>query len=149
MFCNDRMIGSHFIAQTSKFRSLTASMSRQHMHIGCNSLFQSAAILQLQLLGRVRPYSEQHYVVTKQLFQVPLRHINVKHRYCCLTLRAVISLANRCAAPRPFETSILDLETSKVKVPDSKLHGANMGPIWGRQDPGGPHVGPMNFAIWV
>ena len=27
-------------------------------------------------------------------------------------------------------------------------HGANMGPIWGRQDPGGPHVGPMNFAIW-
>ena len=24
-----------------------------------------------------------------------------------------------------------------------------MGPIWGRQDPGGPLVGPMNFAIWV
>ena len=23
-----------------------------------------------------------------------------------------------------------------------------MGPIWGRQDPGGPHVGPMNFANW-
>ena len=20
--------------------------------------------------------------------------------------------------------------------------------IWGRQDPGGPHVGPVNFAIW-
>ena len=33
--------------------------------------------------------------------------------------------------------------------PDSKAHGANMGPIWGRQDPGGPLVGPMNFAIWV
>ena len=33
--------------------------------------------------------------------------------------------------------------------PDSKLHGANMGPIWGRQDPGGSHVGSMNFAIWV
>ena len=32
--------------------------------------------------------------------------------------------------------------------PDSKVHGANMGPIWGRQDPGGPHVGPMIFAIW-
>ena len=30
---------------------------------------------------------------------------------------------------------------------DSKFLGANMGPIWGRQDPGGPHVGPMNFAI--
>ena len=33
--------------------------------------------------------------------------------------------------------------------PDSKVHGANMGPIWGRQDPGGPNVGPMNLAIWV
>ena len=33
--------------------------------------------------------------------------------------------------------------------PDSKVHGANMGPIWGQQDPGGPHVGPMNFAIWA
>ena len=33
--------------------------------------------------------------------------------------------------------------------PDSKVHGAIMGPIWGRQDPGGPHVGPMNFVIWV
>ena len=31
--------------------------------------------------------------------------------------------------------------------PDSKVHGANMGPIWGRQDPGRPHVGHMNFAI--
>ena len=25
---------------------------------------------------------------------------------------------------------------------------ANMGPIWGQQDPGGPHIGPMNLAIW-
>ena len=28
------------------------------------------------------------------------------------------------------------------------VHGANMGPIWGRQDPGGPHVGPINLAVW-
>ena len=32
--------------------------------------------------------------------------------------------------------------------PDSKVHEANMGPTWGRQGPGGPHVGPMNFAVW-
>ena len=31
--------------------------------------------------------------------------------------------------------------------PDSKVDGANMGHTWGRQDPGGPHVGPMNFTI--
>ena len=33
--------------------------------------------------------------------------------------------------------------------PDCKVYGANMGPTWGRQDPGGPHGGPMNLAIWV
>ena len=36
-----------------------------------------------------------------------------------------------------------------LSLPDSKIHGANMGPIWGRQDQGGPHVGPMNFALWA
>ena len=35
------------------------------------------------------------------------------------------------------------------KHPDSKVHRANMGPIWGQPDPAGPHVGPMNFAIWA
>ena len=43
----------------------------------------------------------------------------------------------------------LKTQVSRFKnIPDSKVHGANMGPIWGRQDPGGPHAGPMNFAIW-
>ena len=37
---------------------------------------------------------------------------------------------------------------SHCRNPDSKAHGANMGPIWGWQDPCGHHVGPMNFAIW-
>ena len=36
-----------------------------------------------------------------------------------------------------------------ITSPDSKVYGANMGPIWGWQDPGGPHVGPMNLAIWA
>ena len=30
---------------------------------------------------------------------------------------------------------------SCIMTPDSKAHGANMGPIW-------PHVGSMNFVIW-
>ena len=32
-------------------------------------------------------------------------------------------------------------------IPESKIHGANVGPTWGRQDPGGPHVGHANLAI--
>ena len=39
-------------------------------------------------------------------------------------------------------------QTGSDTSPDSKVHGAKMGPIWGRQDPGEPHGGPMNLAIW-
>ena len=31
--------------------------------------------------------------------------------------------------------------------PEGKVHRANIGPIWGRQDPSGPHAGPMNFCL--
>ena len=40
------------------------------------------------------------------------------------------------------------LVPATLNTPDGNVLGANMGPIWGRQDPGGPHVGPMNLAIW-
>ena len=29
--------------------------------------------------------------------------------------------------------------------PDRKVHGTNMGPIWGRQDPGGPMLAPWTL----
>ena len=32
--------------------------------------------------------------------------------------------------------------------PDSKVHGANMGPSWDLLAPDGPHVIPMNLDIW-
>ena len=43
-----------------------------------------------------------------------------------------------------FITDIFRILTS----PDSKVLGANMGPNWVLSAPDGPHVGPMNFAIW-
>ena len=39
-----------------------------------------------------------------------------------------------------------DLQNCIVRInPDSKVHEACMGPTWGRQDPGGPHVGPWTL----
>ena len=38
---------------------------------------------------------------------------------------------------------------SAMFFPDSKVHGANMGPTWVLSAPCGPHVGPMNLTIWV
>ena len=74
-------------------------------------------------------------------------------------------MARNTAASRPFLTENLYtvsnsveylqkqrhslFSNAKCKFPDSKVHGAYMGPIWDRQGPGGPHVGPMNFAVWV
>ena len=40
------------------------------------------------------------------------------------------------------------LKYSLFAVPESKVNGANMGPTWVLSAPGGPHVGPMNLAIW-
>ena len=48
-----------------------------------------------------------------------------------------------------MSTNTRDLLQQQDVLPDSKVHGAHMGPIWGRQDPGGRHVGPMNFIIWA
>ena len=31
--------------------------------------------------------------------------------------------------------------------PDSKVHGANMGPAWILSAPDGPHIGPMSLAL--
>ena len=33
-----------------------------------------------------------------------------------------------------------------INTPDNNVRGANIGPTWGRQDPGGPHVGPINLV---
>ena len=40
------------------------------------------------------------------------------------------------------------LQTWRVHtVPDSKVHGANMGPAWVLSAPDGPHVGPTSLAL--
>ena len=47
-----------------------------------------------------------------------------------------------------FALSYFDrLRRSTDRFPDSKVHGANMGPTWVLSAPDGPHVGPMNLAI--
>ena len=65
-----------------------------------------------------------------------------------------LSVANHCrhnkAQTLQNSGNVLYVYVGKHRCyPDSKVHGANMGPSWCRQYPGGPHVGPMNFVIWV
>ena len=91
---------------------------------------------------------------------VPIHEPYVGYPYVLCTERHILNAL--VVSWIPTETGIIpDLTKHKWVVtfswchqrryqsnPDSKVPGANVGPIWGRQDPGGPHVGPMNFAIW-
>ena len=47
-----------------------------------------------------------------------------------------------------MEHSVNNVNIILLNIPDGKVHGANMGPTWGRQVPGRPHVGHVNLAIW-
>ena len=75
--------------------------------------------------------------------------------YCCEILQTCISIQhNTVSMNLNHAINIQYRNFNRLHLhynlcPDSKVHGANMGHIWGLQDPGGPHVGPMNFAIWV
>ena len=76
-----------------------------------------------------------------------------KHPQITLTMTMSVTywLANNWDLVLRHNTSWTEQELDRTKLesesPDSKVHGANMGPIWGQQDPGEPHVGPLNLAI--
>ena len=73
-------------------------------------------------------------------------HYNITPRFECSN--AVINKARTSDSDITVGLSCVFWVFFLMSIPDSKVHGANMGPIWDRQDPGGPHVGPMNLAIW-
>ena len=67
-----------------------------------------------------------------------------------INLIDMLAMSSNTMAPERLGSNflcIISKQTSMIDIPESKVHGANRGPIWGRQDPGGPHVGPMKIAI--
>ena len=62
---------------------------------------------------------------------------------CVLFEFSIFANDYRCRYMSHTSINVLTLNS-----PDSKVHGANMGPTWGWKDPGGFHVGPINFALW-
>ena len=61
--------------------------------------------------------------------------------FCCYGSTAVMA----CAKVWPYLTIIFHIMMEKF--PDSKAHGAIMGPTWVLLAPDGPHVGPTNLAL--
>ena len=63
----------------------------------------------------------------------------------CWMLKFIWTYLNVNVQLRGNGVLLLSLVTVDT-CPCNKVRGANMGPIWDRQDPGGPHVGLMNSA---
>ena len=70
---------------------------------------------------------------------------------CMLPWRRRIISRSRDLGPwKPSGGNYISYEGYIVNIyPDSKVHEAYVGRTWGRQDPGEPHVGPMDLAIRV
>ena len=65
------------------------------------------------------------------------------HKWICLWFYPRESLSNLERCRKRCEIGIAPI----WRTPDSKVHGANMGPTWVLSAPDGPHVGPMNLVI--
>ena len=48
-----------------------------------------------------------------------------------------------------YNDAMVEYGVNIRSLPGSNVHGANMGPIRDRQDLDGPHIGPMNFGIYI
>ena len=94
------------------------------------------------------------YILILSWLLGPKRPQKALYGYCVKYRSAVINLTADYGCRCMWPTGFLILFSIDVcyHIPtkyilDSKVHGAKMGPILGWQDPGGPHVGPMNLVI--
>ena len=71
--------------------------------------------------------------------------------YCCLLLFDKCTCFPPCTVATRFSLKhMIYCFRSRLLLydtPDSKIHGANMGPTWVLSAPDGPHVCPMKLAI--
>ena len=87
------------------------------------------------------------------------RMVKLHTRHYVAVLKLVYHVSYQSYAPLLYKTTfisspyIFTWTTSQDSFREPTLIARFMvptwGPIWDRQGPGGPHVGPMNFAIWV
>ena len=79
------------------------------------------------------------------------KYLNCHHSFCTECLEVYYQGAATIECPTCRKGTRITNGIAKLvddlEYPDSKVHGANMGPTWGRQDLGGLHVDPMNLAM--
>ena len=113
------------------------------IHMQTTRFFQSPANDRLMLFPCLNdfPYKQWRNMVISSKYHT---QISYWYRMCNVCSQCVLCNDSVILCIMLVWTLFQNLHT----IPDSKVNGANMGPIWGRQDPGGPHVGPVNLGIW-
>ena len=114
-------------------------------HIGKSQVCSFNWVIQYPLVAYILTFHNQLYLSDMLLTWTICISIKI-HQDTCLEFhraRPVILTACYNVQVQPTLTAT---NVMVINYPESKVHGANIGPIWGRQDPGGPHVGPMKFA---
>ena len=107
------------------------------------SAFDGLSSTSIALLANV---AQRKFIKSHGAFQYPTARLTIKSQIInAWKPRKFFLVENTLTSCRQFINSTPEMPG----YPDNKVHVANMGPIWGRQDPGGPHVGPKNFAILV
>ena len=96
-----------------------------------------------------RHYSLIHFTVAPRDTTAHCLHLTGNNTGVATPELVTFGVETNSTQPRPWSHSGIAINSSFNDYPDSKVHGANMGPTWGRQDPGGPHVGHVNLVIWV
>ena len=116
-----------------------------HWLTNMSFLAVSSTVMELPTL-----VGSQWWAVCCSVRRLPIRFRRMGHSRMFSILATVVG-GKRCfwdPWTKVSKPCAITWRISKViGLPDSKVRGANMGPIWRRQDPGRLHVSPMNFAI--
>ena len=142
-----------FVVYWLKFRSWGIYLNHQPLIVRDNSL----------TLCLLCHYASAGWIIRKYMGKItPQKHINARIICTLLGLGGNWigwSYLLWCSIFLPYNMGIIFVRLSFwpdesprqyvifKKNPDSKVHGANMGPTWVLSAPDGPHVGLMNLAI--
>ena len=105
----------------------------------------SASLAFVRGIHRWTVNSPHKWPVTRKNVSIWWRHYGTI-AICCWVVRCIITRSHE--AP-PKQTIKKRLSPRQQCCRDASQIARFMGPVCGRQDPGGPRVGPMNLATWV
>ena len=127
---------SHVLSMTSIYVADVISLTRAPTH------------LNTQIITKHRKFITMS--ISNDFFYGPIlldRIVNPIHRKDAWVDVYVICKENRRSTNMSYHWYVCVLDSISCVNPDSKVHGANMGPTWVLSAPDGPHVDPMYLVI--